>query len=53
MVLEYARFHGCGIVIEKYHHLFIFSLRNVFRLMPMVAANGLISKTVGIYFFGA
>ena len=27
--------------------------RNVFRLMPMVAANGLISKTVGVYFFGA
>ena len=38
---EYAKFHGCGIVIEKYHRLFAFCLRNVLKLMRMVAANGL------------
>lgn len=38
---EYAKFHGCRNVIEKYHRLFISCLRNVLKPVLMVVAHGL------------
>lgn len=38
---EYAKFHGCRHVIEKYRRLFVSCLGNVLKSMLMVVAHGL------------